>query len=73
MAVVEIEDIGAGMAADVLEKIFEPFFTTKRDRTGLGLATVQRLVEQHAGAIQVASEESRGTTVRVLLPGLGAP
>jgi two-component system sensor histidine kinase PilS (NtrC family) len=72
MAVVEIEDTGAGMPQAVLEKIFEPFFTTKRDGTGLGLATVQRLVEQHAGAIQLSSEEGRGTTVRILLPGLEA-
>lgn len=67
MAVLEIEDSGPGMPPDVQEMIFEPFFTTKRDGTGLGLATVQRLVEQHGGSIQVSSRPGEGTCLRVLL------
>ena len=66
-AVLEIEDSGPGIPPDVQEMIFEPFFTTKQDGTGLGLATVQRLVEQHGGAIQVSSRPGQGTCFRVSL------
>jgi len=66
-AVLEIEDSGPGISPDVQEMIFEPFYTTKRDGTGLGLATVQRLVEQHGGSIQLTSRPGEGTCFRVLL------
>lgn len=67
LAVLEIEDSGPGIAPDVQEMIFEPFFTTKQDGTGLGLATVQRLVEQHGGSISVSSRPGEGTCFRVSL------
>jgi len=67
MAVLEIEDSGPGIPPEIQEMIFEPFYTTKRDGTGLGLATVQRLVEQHGGSIQVSSRPGEGTCFRVLL------
>jgi two-component system sensor histidine kinase PilS (NtrC family) len=67
LALLEIEDSGPGIAPHELERIFEPFFTTKRGGTGLGLATVLRLVEQHGGAIQVSNPSAGGTCVRVLL------
>jgi len=63
-----VEDRGCGFAPDALERIYEPFFTTKAKGTGLGLATVQRVVEAHGGRIAVASERGKGTTVRVFLP-----
>jgi two-component system, NtrC family, sensor histidine kinase PilS len=65
---IEIEDRGCGMAAETLERVFEPFYTTKPKGTGLGLATVHRVVEAHGGRIEIASEVGRGTTVRVFLP-----
>ncbi len=68
MGVLEFEDSGPGMSPELQDRIFEPFFTTKQDGTGLGLATVQRIVEQHGGAIQISSELGRGTCFRVLLP-----
>jgi len=68
MGVLEVEDSGPGMAPELQDRIFEPFFTTKQDGTGLGLATVQRIVEQHGGSIEIASELGRGTCFRVLLP-----
>jgi signal transduction histidine kinase len=66
-AVLEIEDSGPGISPEIQEMIFEPFYTTKRDGTGLGLATVQRLVEQHGGSIQVSSQLGSGTCFRVFL------
>jgi two-component system sensor histidine kinase PilS (NtrC family) len=66
-AVLEIEDSGPGIGVDVQAMIFEPFFTTKRDGTGLGLATVRRIVEQHGGVIEASNAEGRGACFRVRL------
>ena len=65
--ILDVEDSGAGITPDVRERIFEPFFTTKREGTGLGLATVQRIVEQHGGAIEVANGPLGGARFRILL------
>jgi two-component system sensor histidine kinase PilS (NtrC family) len=65
--VLEVEDSGPGITPDVRERIFEPFFTTKREGTGLGLATVQRIVEQHGGAIEVSNGPLGGARFRILL------
>jgi two-component system sensor histidine kinase PilS (NtrC family) len=67
-AVLEIEDTGPGIGAEARAMIFEPFFTTKRDGTGLGLATVRRIVEQHGGVIDAISGDGPGACFRVLLP-----
>ena len=69
---ISIEDHGEGIPNAQKPRIFDPFFTTKPNGTGLGLATVHRIVEAHAGRIQVTSQVGQGTTVRVVLPGPGS-
>ena len=66
----EIEDSGAGIAAENLPRIFDPFFTTKPvgKGSGLGLSMSYGIVEKHHGRIEVHSEVGRGSTFRVVLP-----
>jgi len=64
----EVEDDGPGIAPEDLGQIFTPFFTTKARGSGLGLATVQRVVDAHGGTVAVASEPGRGARFTVRLP-----
>ena len=63
-----VEDNGCGIPLDIQEKIFTPFFTTKRTGTGLGLHTVNRIVQAHYGSIRVQSQEGVGTKFLIELP-----
>ena len=62
--IIDISDTGAGIPKDTLEKIFEPFFTTKSSGTGLGLAVVKTIIENHHGMITIDSGSS-GTRVNL--------
>jgi PAS domain S-box-containing protein len=68
--VLSVSDTGMGMTPEVQARIFEPFFTTKAPEkgTGIGLATVQRVVAAAKGAIRVESSPGHGSTFRVHLP-----
>lgn len=63
-----IRDSGEGIDEKDMNRVFEPFFTTKSYGTGLGLATVQRIVEAHGGEIRVESKKGKGTSFMVILP-----
>jgi signal transduction histidine kinase/ActR/RegA family two-component response regulator len=74
-ATLTIEDSGAGIAPDHLDRIFEPFYTNKvmgRSGTGLGMAIVWGIIKDHDGFIDVRSKQGRGTTVTLFLPATHA-
>ena len=63
-----VADTGQGMDPDTQEQIFEPFYSTKDKGTGLGLATVYRIILDHGGQIEADSVPGEGTTITVWLP-----
>jgi len=69
---VVISDTGHGIPKKIQSQIFDPFFTTKssdkKRGSGLGLSVVHSVVEDHHGAINLISDEGRGTTFRIYLP-----
>ena len=69
----EVEDTGTGIPAELIPRIFDPFFSTKEEGTGvgLGLAVVYGNVDAHKGTLDVSSRVNEGTTFTVRLPRAG--
>ena len=69
-AIISVTDTGSGIAVDIKDRIFDPFFTTRTsgEGSGMGLAIVKRIVEQHQGSIELQTQVGVGTTVSVTLP-----
>ena len=67
---VRFRDNGPGIPQAVLKNLFIPFYTTKEKGTGLGLPISQRIIENHAGTIEVRSRVGVGSTFTVVLPAL---
>lgn len=65
----EVEDNGAGMDSEVIQKIFTTFFTTKGNKgTGLGLLTTRKIIQEHGGTIDVSSDKGKGSIFKISLP-----
>ncbi|HPD15707.1 MAG TPA: ATP-binding protein [Planctomycetota bacterium] len=66
---VTVSDTGCGMSPETLAKLFTVFFSTKGSKgTGLGLPVTQKIIEEHGGRIDVASEIGKGTSFTLCLP-----
>ena len=67
--VIEINDVGCGIAKEMLGKIFDPFFTTKPTGvgTGLGLTVVKKITDMHEGLVTIENREGAGVRSRILL------
>jgi len=66
---IKVSDTGAGMSREVISHLFEPFHSTKGQRgTGLGLVVTKKVIEEHAGRIDVQSKPGSGTTFVLSLP-----
>jgi PAS domain S-box-containing protein len=70
---IDVRDTGLGMSDKVRARCLEPFYTTKGERgTGMGLAMVYGMIQRHSGEVQIESEPGKGTTMRLLFPGVSA-
>lgn len=72
---IEVADTGGGIAAEVLPRIFDPFFTTRASGSGLGLAVVKKIVDEHGARIEVQSQVGHGSCFSLSWPvaSMGLP
>jgi nitrogen fixation/metabolism regulation signal transduction histidine kinase len=63
-----VEDSGAGISNEILENLFEPYITDKTSGSGLGLAVVKKIVDEHGGRVSAENNEKGGARFKVLLP-----
>ena len=69
MVKVDFKDTGTGMPEEVKRRIFEPFVTYgKKHGTGLGMAIVKKVMDDHKGKIEIETEMGKGTIIRLLFP-----
>jgi len=66
--VLSVRDNGEGMTSDQIENLFAPFLTYKESGTGIGLAIVKKIMENHSGKVQVESKVGQGTRFKLLFP-----
>jgi len=66
--VVDVDDDGPGISAEVRDVLFDPYVTTKRDGTGLGLTIVKKIVVDHGGTIEAVASPLGGARFRIRLP-----
>jgi len=67
MASIHVEDTGSGIPAGVRDRVFDLFFTTRPEGTGMGLATVKKIIEAHNGMLEVLRTGPEGTAFRIVL------
>lgn len=67
-AVLCVEDNGHGFEQNIVHQVFEPYITNKKTGTGLGLAVVKKIVDEHQGSVNIGSVEPAGALVRIILP-----
>ena len=65
---IDFEDTGEGVSPEIAERLFDPFFTTRKEGTGLGLAVVQKLIEDNTGRIEAYGKDKKGLKFRIVLP-----
>ena len=68
VVILEVEDSGRGISAEVQKRLFDPFFSTKEGGTGLGLSIAARILQKHGGALEFQTRVNHGTTFGVVLP-----
>lgn len=72
-AILEVEDEGPGVPAELKDRLFEPYVTTKPQGSGLGLAIASRIATEHGGELSVHDAPRRGTVFRLTLPSPRSP
>lgn len=65
---ISVTDTGGGIAEEIMGRVMDPYFTTKPEGTGLGLAMVHKIIDEHGGSVRIKSSKGQGTTVTVTLP-----
>jgi two-component system, LuxR family, sensor kinase FixL len=65
---IQVQDSGAGLDAELVERVFEPFFTTKPQGIGMGLSIGRSIVEAHGGRLWAMSGSSQGAIFQFILP-----
>lgn len=68
-----IADDGSGISREILQRIWTPFYTTKVQGTGLGLALVMRIIDDHHGRVTIRSRPGKGTIVDIHFPVISDP
>jgi two-component system, NtrC family, nitrogen regulation sensor histidine kinase NtrY len=69
--VIDVDDNGPGIPAEMRELVFDPYMTTKTEGTGLGLAIVKKIVVEHGGSVSAHASPDKGARIRLRLPRAG--